>query len=459
MSMFGMMEAAKGIGAELIGVDAAVSGVSSDTRKLAENDLFVALRGDRFDGHAFLAQAQAAGVAAVMVDRAYLAQQERPSLEVPMLVVDDTRLGLGRLAHWWRHQFKTPLVAITGSNGKTTVKEMVTAILSAQTQDRDQVLATAGNLNNDIGMPLTLLGLRDSHRFGVLEMGMNHPGEISYLTRIARPNVAMINNAHAAHLAGLGTVEAVAHAKGEIYEGLADDGVAIINADDPQNPLWRQLVGGRHLLTFGLEAAADISATFKLNVLDSQVTLKTPQGTVALVLPVPGLHNVRNACAATAVACALGIDLSVIQAGLSSFQGVKGRLQKKSGKGGALLLDDTYNANPDSVRAAIAVLAAAPGRRGIVLGDMGELGPDAARIHGQIGAQARSAGIDALFALGDLSREAVKQFGANAYHFDQLEALVAAVEAWLAPDATVLIKGSRFMQMERVVKNLERSGS
>jgi UDP-N-acetylmuramoyl-tripeptide--D-alanyl-D-alanine ligase len=363
-------------------------------------------------------------------------------------VVADTRIGLGQLAAWHRQQMPAKLVAITGSNGKTTVKEMTAAILRAEV-GVDAVLATEGNLNNDYGLPLTLLKLTVAHRYCVAEMGMNHPGELAYLTQIARPEVALVNNAQRAHLAGLGTLTAVAEAKGEIYAGLPADGIAIVNADDGHAALWRALAGSRQVWTFGLGAGADIRAE---RVGDALI-LHTPQGRIETTLAALGEHNLRNAAAATAAAMALGASLPAVAQGLAGYAGVKGRLQAHACILGARLIDDTYNANPDSVSAAIAVLAALPGKRVLVLGDMGELGPDAVALHTEIGVRAKAAGIDRLLTLGELSVHAARAFGAGGQHFALIEDLLAGVEVALDADTTVLVKGSRFMRMERVVQS------
>jgi UDP-N-acetylmuramoyl-tripeptide--D-alanyl-D-alanine ligase len=455
MSMLLLSQAAAAIGAELVGPDVAFDAVTTDSRAAGAGDLFIALKGERFDGHQFVSTALAQGAVAALVERGAILAPG-----VSALLVADTRLALGQLAAFWRSRFAIPLVAVTGSNGKTTVKEMLACILRAALSAEEVaagmgVLATKGNLNNDIGLPLTLLSLRANHRYAVIEMGMNHPGEISYLTRIAKPDVALINNAHAAHLEGLASVEQVARAKGEIFEGLSAGGTAVINADDAYAGLWRELAGSHHSITFGVEHAAQVSATFKLDVHGSELALHTHQGDQALTLQVPGMHNVRNALAAAAAAIAVGTGVAAITAGLTQFAGVKGRLQRKPGLHGAVLIDDTYNANPGSVRAAIAVLAAAPGKRLLVLGDMGELGPEATQMHRQIGKQAKEAGVDMLFALGELSRHAAESFGTGGRHFERIQELLAEVENLLAPDVTVLVKGSRFMQMERVVKSFE----
>ena len=446
--MMRLTEAARALDAELLGADAEFTSVSTDTRTIKPGALFIALRGERFDGHEFVAQALATGAAAAMVDEKFEGQGN-------LLRVADTRLGLGRLAAHWRGKFDIPLVAVTGSNGKTTVKEMIAAILRAECGEDAQVLATEGNLNNDIGVPQMLLRLNAAHRYAVIEMGMNHFGEIDYLTHMASPDVALVNNAQAAHLAGLGSVEGVARAKGEIYGGLKPNGTAIINADDVFAPLWRDLAAGKNILEFGLDHPAAVTGGYRL--LDGGVELEivVPQGKVQARLNASGVHNVRNALAASAAASALNIPCEIIGQGLGRFAPVKGRLQRKPALHGATLIDDTYNANPSSMRAAIDVLAAAPGKKVLVLGDMGELGGDAWQLHGEIGAYAKERGIDVLYCLGDNARNMAAQFGQNAWHFERIQELLADLENLLAPGVTVLVKGSRFMEMERVVKSFE----
>jgi UDP-N-acetylmuramoyl-tripeptide--D-alanyl-D-alanine ligase len=448
--MLSLSAAAKALNAETSGADVTFSGVTTDSRAVAAGDLFVALKGERFDGHNYVKQVMEQGAVAALVER-----RDPAWGDFPLLVVRDARLALGELAGHWRSLFAIPVAALTGSSGKTTVKEMIAAILRAQAGTADQVLATKGNLNNDIGMPLTLLGLRDTHRYAVIEMGMNHPGEIAYLSRIARPDVALIINAQAAHLAGLGTVEAVARAKGEIFEGLAANGTAVINADDPHAALWQELAGAHRVIRFGLDQQAEVSASFKLQPFGSEIEMVTPTGKFAVALPVPGEHNVRNALAAAAVAQALNVDNATIAAGLAKVASVKGRLLKNPCLHGATMIDDTYNANPGSVRAAIAVLADMPGKKVLVLGDMGELGENARALHAEIGVAAKAAGIDLLFTLGDLSAAAAQAFGEGGRNFEYIEDLLHEIENRLAPDVTVLVKGSRFMQMERVVKSFE----
>jgi UDP-N-acetylmuramoyl-tripeptide--D-alanyl-D-alanine ligase len=451
MSLFDLAQAAAAIGAEARG-EATVERVCSDSRGVVPGDLFVALRGDKYDGHAFVVAAFEKGAAAALVERAAVPRHGWG--DKPLLVVDDTRQALSRLAAWWRQTLATPLAAVTGSNGKTTVKEMLAAILRAHAGDA-AVLATQGNLNNDVGVPLTLLALRPGHRYGVIEMGMNHAGEIAALSAIARPDVALVNNAQAAHLFGLGSVEAVARAKGEIFQGLGAQGVAVINADDPHAPLWRALAAPRRTLSFGLQNPADVRASVQLEALASELAVETPDGGFHARLAVPGLHNARNALAATAAALALGVAPPAIARGLAAFAGVKGRLQRKHAVHGGVLLDDTYNANPGSLAAALDVLAAQPGRRVLVLGDMGELGAEAAALHAEMGRAARAAGVERLIALGEASVHAARAFGTGGQHCETIEDLLHEAENVLAPGVTLLVKGSRFMRMERVIAGLE----
>lgn len=461
MTMMGIAEAARALEAGIRGSDVVFDGVNTDSRAIKRGELFVALKGERFDGHRFVSQAAAAGAAAAMVGDAGFGIPDS-EIKLPLIVVKDTRLALGRLGAYWRSKFTLPLVALTGSSGKTTVKEMLSLILreSAGAESGIQspetcVLATRGNLNNDIGVPLMLLELRPGHRYAVIEMGMNHLGEIRYLAQLAAPDVALINNAGRAHLEYLGSEEAIARAKGEIFEGLRTGGMAVINADERFAPLWRELAAGRKQLEFGIENQGAVTATYRLRYLESEIVVKTPRGEAGTTLRAGGLHNVKNALAASAAAAALEVAPRLIAAGLARFTGVKGRLQKKTCLHGATLIDDTYNANPESVRAAIAVLAQAPGKTLLVLGDMGELGPGAPALHAEAGAYAREAGIDRLFTLGDLSARATQAFGSNARHFSRIEELLAEIENLLAPGVTMLIKGSRFMQMERVVRSFE----
>ncbi len=445
--MMRLSEAAVMLGVPFAGADAEVLRVSTDSRKIQPGDLFIALRGEKFDGGKFASQALAQGAAGVVLDA-----EQAPDI-VAAIRVDDTRLALGRLAAAWRQRFAIPIVAITGSNGKTTVKEMLAAILQEETGGEATVLHTEGNLNNDIGLPLMLLRLRATHQFAVLEMGMNHAGEIDYLSRLARPSVAVVNNALTAHIGYLGSVEAIARAKGEIFNGLSDAGIAVFNADDDHAWIWREANAKRVVLDFGLEQTAVVRGQFVPDAYGSALTLNLPHAELKIALRVPGKHNVMNALAAATAAFALDVSHRSMVAGLSAFTGVKGRLQKKPALHGSTFIDDTYNANPDSVKAALTVLAQQSGKKILVLGDMGELGSDALALHAQIGLVARAAGIDRLLALGELTKETAGVFGAGAMHFERIQELLAELENELTPDTTVLVKGSRFMQMERVVNS------
>ena len=452
-------EVARAVDGALQGERVAISGVTTDSRRVQPGDLFVALVGERFDGHGFVEQAARRGAVAALTSRPVAAE-----IPVPQVIVPDTKLALGRLAASWRARFAVPLVALTGSNGKTTVKEMVASILAEHMKrpnklgtpggSPEPILATEGNLNNDIGVPLTLLRLREHHRYAVVEMGMNHAGEIEYLSRLAKPTVALVNNAHRAHVGLLGSVGAVARAKGEIYAGLDDDGIALVNEDEAFADDWKSLNASRRIVTFGLSASADVRASAE----GGKARFVTPVDAFATSLQVAGLHNLRNAAAACAIAHSLEIPPRAMQAGLAAFAGVPGRLQRRAGRGGASVIDDTYNANPESVKAAIEVLAAEGGRRLFVLGDMGELGPEAAAMHAEVGAFARERGIDGLLALGAESNEAVRAFGAQGRHFESLGALVEAARAEAADNVTFLVKGSRFMAMERVADALAAEG-
>ena len=438
-----LSEAAALMGARITGADARFAGVSTDTRSLRQDDLFFALRGERFDGHAFLQDAAGAKAAAAVIDR----RHPGPA-PLPVAVVEDTRLALGELARHWRARFDPALIAVTGSNGKTTVKEMLASILRAHAGEA-AVLATAGNLNNDIGLPLMLLRLRQAHRWCALELGMNHKGEIAYLARVARPTVALVNNAQREHLEFMRSVEEVAAENASVYEALPAQGIAVVNADDPHAAYFRARAGGRRVLDFGIGADAAVTASFELRPLSVALALRVPGGEVEATLAIPGLHNVRNALAAAACALAAGVALPAVAAGLCAFRPYTGRLQVKQARSGATLIDDTYNANPDSVRAAIDVLAACPGPTVLVLGDMGEVGEQGPAFHREVGAYARSKGISSLLALGEASRHAVEAFGAGARHFEAVEELVAGLAG-----NSILVKGSRFMKMERVVAAL-----
>jgi UDP-N-acetylmuramoyl-tripeptide--D-alanyl-D-alanine ligase len=440
-----LAQVAQAVGGTLHGpADLEVRGVFTDTRKPESGALFVALRGPRFDAHEFLATAAEQGAAAALVER-------RQEIALPQIVVDDTRLALGRLAAAWRAGWPGRLVALTGSNGKTTTKEMLAAIL----RERGPTLATRGNLNNDIGVPLMLAELDPDQPFAVIEMGANHPGEIAYLTGLARPDVALITNTGRAHLEGFGGSEGVIRAKGEIYSGLREGGVALVNVDDAGAAHWQALNKDRAMLTFGMNHPADIQGRWQAVPAGGRLVLQTPGGEVSIELNVAGEHNARNALAAASAALALGFELEEVKAGLESFGGVPGRLQRKRGPEESVLWDDTYNANPDSLRAGIEAVRGQGGETWLVLGDMGELGPESTVLHAESGRLARTLGVARLFAVGPLALHAAQAFGAGAAHFTTIETLVAALDEALRPGVHVLIKGSRSSRMERVVQALE----
>jgi len=439
-----MSEAARAVGGVHQGADVTFAGVGTDSRALASGALFVALRGRHWDGHDFVEAARGVGAAGAMLERAARADA------LPRLVVDDVRRALGCLVAAWRQRFELPVVGVTGSNGKTTVKEMLAAILGLE----GAVLATGGNLNNDLGLPLTLAGLTRGHRAAVLEMGANHAGEIARLAEIARPSVGVLTQCAPAHLEGFGSVEGAARAKGELIAGLGADGVAVINADDAYAGLWRELAGPRRCITFGLRAEADVHGVWRAESGLTLLRLETPVGPVRTALALPGRHNVLNALAATAGAIAAGAGTGAVEAGLAAMRPVSGRLELKRGLHEARVIDDTYNANPASLEAALEVLAGYAGRRWLVLGDMGELGPEGPRFHEGVAASARAHGVERLYATGDMSRRAAEAFGEGGCHFDVFERLAEAVRADLDPEVTVLVKGSRAARMERVVSAL-----
>ena len=438
--------AAQAMAGRLVGGDAAFAGVSTDTRTLGAGQLFFALKGERIDAHDHLPEAVAAGAAAVVVER-------EMASSCPQIVVAETRRALGALARAWRRKFHLPVVAITGSNGKTTTKEMVASIL----RRAGSTLATQGNLNNDIGVPLTLFQLDAEHRFAVIEMGANQPDDISDLVGIAEPTVGLVTLVSAAHLAGFGSLEGVARAKGQIYARLGPRGCALINQDDPFQAQWHATAGDARVLRFGLTEGVDVTARDVAAAplgQGSRFLLITKAGEVAVRLPLDGMHNVRNAVAAAAVGCALGLPLDTIRDGLEAMAPVKGRLNVKTAPSGMVLIDDTYNANPSSLAAGLSLLAQQPGRRWLLLGDMGELGDDAARLHGEAGRAARAAGVQYLFAVGPLAAEAARAFGDGATACTSREAAVEAVKARGGSDVTLLVKASRFMQFERAVAAL-----
>jgi UDP-N-acetylmuramoyl-tripeptide--D-alanyl-D-alanine ligase len=445
-------------GAALVGDGARTfERVHTDTRTLRAGDLFVALQGERFDAHDFLPQARAAGAVAALAARGIA------EAGLDGLVASDPLLALQQLATAWRDRFGGPVIAVTGSNGKTTVTQMIAAILRAA--HGDAAHATAGNLNNHIGVPLTVLQLRpvgpDAHVAAVVELGMNHPGEIAVLARIARPTVALVNNAQREHQEFMGTVEAVARENGAAIDALPADGVAVFPAGDDYAAVWQAQAGARRRLRFALADGdawpdAEVVAQAHWDAGAWRVELKTPRGDARLTLRVAGRHNVRNALAATAATLGAGIALADVVRGLEAFAPVKGRSQLKSLRraGRAVpLVDDTYNANPDSVRAAIDVLAGLPAPHWLLLGDMGEVGDQGPAFHEEVGAYAKARGITEFWCAGDLCAHAAAAYGAGARHFADTPALLAALADATAepPFGAVLVKGSRFMAMERVV--------
>lgn len=444
-------------GAQATG-NTAFEGVSTNSRDIAPGNLFVALRGERFDAHDFLPDVVDQGAAAVVVEK-------RPvDLAIPAIVVPDTRIALGEIARHWRRQFSLPVIGVTGSNGKTTVKEMIASILGAALSE-NQFLATRGNLNNDIGVPLTALRLHQDCRAAVIELGMNHPGEIALLASIAQPTLGLVNNAQREHQEFMESVEAVAKENGAVLQGLPANGIAVFPSDDPFTPLWRgfaNAVGERTVMTFGFSADADVTCTYTMHDFGSDLMIKTAKTQFPVKIAAAGMHNIRNALAAIACTMAIGVQPAAIKAGLEAFAPVSGRLQRKTSTIGSLVIDDTYNANPDSVRAAIDVLANAGAPRVLVLGDMGEVGNEGKKFHEEIGAYARGRNIDALLTLGELTRHCCTAFGSRGKHFDNVEQLQQALQKMLTPTTTVLVKGSRFMKMERVVNHLigkEEQGS
>ena len=443
-----LQEFAQLCGGRLQGEDRPYSAVSTDTRALRAGELYLALRGPRFDGNDFLDVAVAAGAVGAVVDRA----EQRDGL--PLIVVADGQAALTQAAAGWRALYPGVVVGVAGSNGKTTVKEMTAAILA----QAGSCLATRGNLNNHIGVPLTLLRLERSQDFAVIEMGANRAGEVAALVSLAQPRIGLITNAGAEHLEGFGDLDGVARAEGEMVAGLPEQGVAIINADDPYAGLWRGLTRAK-VLTFGLTAAADFHATDIVEELAEagfriRYMLQSPAGSRAVQLNVGGRHNVSNSLAAAAAAVSAGASLAHVTAGLATMQPVQGRLQPRRTTHGARLIDDSYNANPSSVRAGIDVLASLGGRSWLVLGDMGELGDHASASHVDIGRYAREHGVERLFATGPLSTLAVEAFGNGAAWYQDTEALARALDKDLGPEICVLVKGSRSNRLERVVSAL-----
>jgi UDP-N-acetylmuramoyl-tripeptide--D-alanyl-D-alanine ligase len=439
MMRFSLSELASIAGGEVVGADVTVHGMIHDARRIVTDNLFCALPGSQHDGHEFLAQARAGGAAAALVAR-------RVDDKLPQVVVENVLEAMGRIARAWREKLDAVVVGITGSNGKTTVKEMVAAILSRQ----GETLATHGNYNNEIGVPLTLSALNEAHRFSVIEMGANGPGDIAYLAGLARPSIGIVTNAAPAHLEGFGSVEGVARTKGEMFSALPEDGVAIINADDPHAELWHRLAGDRQIITFGLQSEAQVRG----EVDNGRARVITPTGEFTFSPQLPGRHNLYNALAASAAAIALAVPPDVIAEALSAVRGVKGRLQVRHHPDGWRLVDDTYNANPASLYAGLQVLAEMGGEHWLVLGDMGELGPDAKRLHAEMGQAARDLGVTRLYSIGDLARASADAFGPPLRHFKTRDALADALARDLRDGVTCLVKASRSMGLERVVEHL-----
>lgn len=443
--MFKLSQIAKILNGQLIGGDVSFATVSTDTRTIKPGELFVALKGPNFNANEFVAAAKEKGAAAAIVS-------ETIQTDLPYIKVADTLKALGEFAAWHRQQFTIPIIGLTGSAGKTTTKTMLASIL----QECGNTMATAGTLNNDIGVPKTLLCLRPEHQYAVIEMGANHHGEIAYVANIAKPTVAFITNAGPVHLEGFGSVEGVAKAKAEIYQGLPSDGIIIINADEQFADYWHKLAGSHRVITFGRKNKADISAK---NVMINaegyaEFILVTPEGEAKITLAIMGEHNVMNALAAAAGALAVNASLTAIKAGLAKAQPVYQRLEIHTSKEGALIIDDSYNANPLGVTAAIKILAKKTGEKVLALGEMRELGPDAPQYHAQIGRTAKEMGVNRLYAYGNLTEFAVKEFGAQGINFAEQADLIKAIRAELQPNTTILVKGSLSTKMKNVVNAL-----
>ena len=447
MIAMSLSQAAQTINGRLAGKDIMFNGCSTDSRTLQNGNLFIALRGERFDGHSFIPQAEEMGAVAAMVE------EEHDESLLPLLIIKDTVHAMGLLAGSWRDEFDIPLMAITGSNGKTTVKEMVSSILGL----RALVLSTRGNLNNHIGVPLTLFNLGNEHRYAVIEIGANHAGEISWLSELAKPTVALITQCAPAHLQGFGSEKGVASAKAEIFSGLRDNGIAIVNADDKYAGLWKKIAKCHKQISFGLNVAADITAsdiTFDTNTGRTGFLIHFPDETLSTSTPLSGIHNVQNSIAAAACCMAIGISNLDIKTGLEKMESISGRMQMINTVGGSRIFNDTYNANPGSLQAGLQVLSNYKGNRWLILGDMYELGDRSIEYHLRAGELARETGIHRLYALGDLTHHAVEGFGNGARHYENTSELIAAVNHDLKDNTTILVKGSRAMGMEKIVQAL-----
>jgi len=444
-----LSEISAAVDGQLLGADREICGISIDTRSLVAGDLYVAIRGHAFDGHDFAANAAQAGAEALMVERIL-------DCELPQIVVSDTRLALAEVAGYWRRGLPVKVAGVTGSNGKTTVKEMIAAIFATQ----GDTLATRGNLNNDIGVPLTLLRLNPQHRFAVIEMGANHPGEIAYTSRYAQADVSVITNVGPAHIEGFGSVQGVAEAKGEIFRSLGPQGVTVLNRDDPFYDFWlRNCVAGRRSVSFGFNREADVraegvSSGLGPNGFDTAFDLIWAGGTARIRLALAGKHNVKNALAAAAVALQFGIDIDDIKRGLEAMQPVTGRMQALLGKKGNTVIDDTYNANPASLQAALDAVDHCGKPVWLALGAFGELGSDSAALHAQMGKVIKAKSVQRLFATGELARHTVQAFGDGGQFFERQADLIEALVAEASGDEIILIKGSRAQKMENVVAAL-----
>lgn len=450
MSAISLSELQDSVQGKLIGDDVLFSTVSTDSRNVADDALFVALKGDNFDGHGFVEQACQNGAKAALVEAPVQTSEQCP---LSQLQVKNTLIALGKLARLNRQRFHKPLFALTGSAGKTTTKEMLAAILAGQ----GEVLATSGNYNNEIGVPLTLFELQPCHQYAVIEMGAAKAGDIAYLMSIAEPDVALITNAMPAHIEGFGSLENIARSKAEIFSCLKESGIAVINLDDDYADLWLDIIGDRKTIAFSMRSHPQ--AKVNAGLLDSgewcsRIKLSINGQSMECVLPVPGEHNVANALAAAASAYALGVKLETIVAGLESFSGVKGRLQLLVGKQDCRIIDDSYNANPGSVKSAIDVLAGFKGSQWLVLGEMAELGGESEAFHQQIGDYAREKNISQLFCVGEKSVFTAKRFGKGGHHFNTQQDLIDHCQQALSGDEVVLIKGSRSARMENVVNAL-----
>ncbi|WP_305909271.1 UDP-N-acetylmuramoyl-tripeptide--D-alanyl-D-alanine ligase [Methylomarinum sp. Ch1-1] len=445
---FKLSDIATAVQGRLIGAERTIEAVSIDSRTLQSGDLYIAIKGENFDGHDFIDMAVSAGASAVIGER-------RVDIELPQVVVSDSRLALAELAGAWRRKLPLKVAGVTGSNGKTTVKEMITAILSVS----DPVLSTLGNLNNDIGVPLTLLRLDHHHRYAVIEMGANHPGEIAYSSRYAQPDVAVITNVGAAHIEGFGDLQTVAASKGEMIATLVDDGIAVLNAEDEFYSFWQRLAGQRRTVSFGFRQTADVRAVnigmrISNDQFVTQFDIDSGAGRETVQMQLAGVHNVSNALAAATVCLQFGIGLAQIRQGLATMRPVTGRLQPWVGKRGSIVIDDSYNANPSSLQAALEVLGLCQGEPWLVLGAFAELGEDSARLHREMGQLCKTMKVARLFAIGADAQHCVEGFGEGGMFFDSLDELIASLQQQLTGNETILIKGSRARKMEQVAAAL-----